>query len=167
MNHTQENCDYKLIVLGEPLAQKRHRHASRGRDGKPSPFVRTYDPSANDKRDLRRLVQAEAPDKPLRGPLRVDVFLFWPYLKGHYGSGRNSGVLKSSAPKWKDTGKDRDNCDKLILDTLTGVFFVNDSQICAGEIKKQYSEKPRMEIYITKLDQKSDSLSGADETITA
>jgi Holliday junction resolvase RusA-like endonuclease len=148
--------DYKLTVLGEPLAQKRHRHASRGRDGRPLPFVKTYDPSAKDKRDLRRLVQAEAPDKPLLGPLRVDVFLFWPHLQSHYGTGRNAGKLKASAPQWKATKPDRDNADKIILDALQGVFWINDSQICDGRIVKRFAEKPRTEIYITQLEKNDD-----------
>lgn len=143
--------DYHLVALGEPMAQKRHRYATRGRDGKPLPFVRNYDPSAADKQTLRQIVRHQAPPKPLVGPLRVDVFLYWPYLKGHYGSGRNAAILKPDAPQWKDTGKDRDNCDKLVLDALTGIFFVNDSQVAAGEITKKYSENPRTEIGIKKL----------------
>jgi Holliday junction resolvase RusA-like endonuclease len=146
-----EQWDVELTVLGEPNAQKRHRSVSRGRGGRPLPFTRTYDPSKSNKGDLKRLVQAEAPEMPFIGPLRVDVYFYFAYRKGDYGTGRNAGVLKSSAPKWKDTGKDRDNCDKLILDALTGIFWLNDSQICDGRIKKLYSEKPRTEIYIKRL----------------
>jgi len=150
-------ADYELIILGEPMAQKRHKHASRGRDGKPLPFVKTYDPSAKDKRSLRSIVQEQAPVKPLLGTLRVDCFFYFKYRKGDYGTGRNKGKLKDSAPVWKDTGKDRDNCDKFVLDALTGVFFLNDSQVCDGRIIKKYSERPRTEIHITKLNQRSDN----------
>ena len=147
----ENNETIKLVILGEPNAQKRTRFSARGRGGKPLPFVQTYDPSAKDKRGLREVVQAQAPEKPLLGPLRVDCFFFFAYRKGDYGSGKNAGVLKDSAPTWKDTGKDRDNCDKLVLDAITGIFFLNDSQVCDGRIIKQYSENPRTEIYITKL----------------
>jgi len=143
--------DYKLVILGEPQAQKRHRYTGKDRNGKPLKFVRAYDPSAVDKQSLRSIVQAQAPDKPLIGPLRVDCFFFYAYRKTDYGSGRNAGKLKDSASIWKDTGKDRDNCDKLVLDALTGVFFRNDSQVCDGRIIKRYSENPRTEIYITAL----------------
>ena len=151
MSNQEEIWDIELTVLGEPNAQKRHRGVSRGRDGKPLPFVRSYDPSKATKRDLKRLVQAEAPDKPFLGPLRVDVYFYFAYRKGDYRTGRNAGVLKETAPIWKDTGKDRDNCDKLILDALTGIFWLNDSQVCDGRIKKLYSERPRTEIYIKRL----------------
>lgn len=151
MSNNKERWDVKLIILGEPMAQKRHKTVSRGRGGHPLPFVKSYDPSKGDKRDLKRLVQAEAPEKPFLGPLRVDVYFYFSYRKGDYGTGRNAGVLKPTAPIWKDTGKDRDNCDKLILDALTGIFWINDSQVCDGRIKKMYSEKPRTEIYIKRL----------------
>lgn len=143
--------DYKLVILGEPKAQKRPRFHCRDRNGKPLKFVRTYDPSAVDKQALRTIVQLKAPDKPLKGPLRVDCFFYYAWRKCDYGSGRNAGEIKNSAPDWKDTGKDRDNCDKYILDALTGIFFLNDSQVCDGRIMKKYSEFPRTEIYITQL----------------
>lgn len=147
------NYEHKLVILGEPMAQKRHRHTGKDRNGKPLKFVRTYDPSANSKQSLREVVQTQAPPKPLLGPLRVDCFFYFAHRKGDYGSGKNAGVLKASAPLWKDTGKDRDNCDKFVLDAITGVFFLNDSQVCDGRIIKQYSENPRTEIYITILTQ--------------
>ena len=150
---SENTYDYHLVVLGEPRAQKRMKYATRGRDGKALPFIRNYDPSAGDKQTLHQIVQQHAPPKPLLGPLRVDLFLYFGYRKQDYGSGRNAGILKPNAPQWKDTGKDRDNCDKLILDALTGVFFVNDSQVCAGEIIKKYAERPRTEIGIRKLNE--------------
>ena len=152
-----DNSDtIKLVILGEPLAQKRHKHTSRDQSGKPLPFTRTYDPSKKDKYNIRQIAQLKAPPRLLMGPIRVDCYFYFGYLKGHYGTGKNIGRLKDSAPYWKDTGKDRDNCDKLILDALTGVFFPNDSQVCAGEIKKKYSEKPRTEIYITPLNKQKE-----------
>lgn len=147
------NSTIKLVILGEPKSQKRPKFQHKDKDGNALPYVHTYDPSSPDKFSIRLIVQQQAPEQPLRGPIRVDCYFYYGYLKGHYGSGRNADKLKESAPLWKDTGKDRDNCDKLILDALTGIFFVNDSQICDGRIIKQYSEKPRTEIYITPLNQ--------------
>ena len=140
--------DYNLVILGDPKAQKRHRTITKGRGGHQLPFARTYDPSAIDKRDILRVVQAGAPEKPLDEPLRVDIKLYYQRPKGHYGTGRNSGKLKSSAPLWHTKKPDRDNADKIILDALSGIFWRDDSLICAGEITKQYSDKPRTEIYI-------------------
>jgi Holliday junction resolvase RusA-like endonuclease len=148
-------ADIKLIIHGEPQAQKRHRYTAKDGAGRPLKFVHTYDPSAEGKRNLREVVQRQAPGKLLLGPLRVDCYFYYGRPKSHYRTGRNAGILKDSAPLWKANGKDRDNCDKFVLDALTGVFFRDDSQICDGRIIKQYSEIPRTEIYITILSDKT------------
>ena len=148
---TMDEWDIKLVVLGEPMSQARPKFQSRDRNGKPLDFVRTRDPSANAKRDFLAMVQEKAPTKPLLGPLRVDCYFYYAHLSGHYRTGKYAGILKESAPVWKDTGKDRDNCDKFVLDALEGVFFRNDSQVCDGRIMKKYSENPRTEVYIKKL----------------
>jgi len=107
--------------------------------------------SAEHKRDLRLVVQQQAPPQPMTCPLRVDLHLYYPRPKGHYGTGRNAGQLKDSAPTWHTKKPDRDNADKLVLDALTGIFWLDDSVVCAGEIVKKYSCRPRTEIYIKKL----------------
>ena len=159
----------KLIIPGEPKSQQRHRSVLRLRAGcrgvevklqsgetvklyrKKDFFIQMYDPSLQDKKDIRRMVQALAPDVPLDEPLEVIVFLYYARPKNHYGTGRNSNKLKESAPIWKITTPDRDNADKIILDALNGNFWRDDSRVCAGPVIKQYSEIPRTEIYINKL----------------
>jgi len=115
----------------------------------------SYDPSAGDKQNLREVIQAKAPAELLTGPLRIDLFFYFSRPKAHYGTGRNSGKLKSSAPSWKVSKPDRDNLDKFVLDAMTTVFFKDDSQICDGRIVKQYSERPRTVIFITKINERN------------
>ena len=158
----------KLVIPGEPLAQKRHRYHLRVKAGrgvqvkletgkivtlyeKDDFFIQAYDPSAKDKKNIRQIIQLLMTPVEMTGPLLVERYYYFAHLKGHYGSGKNSSILKDWVPTWKDTGKDFDNLDKLILDALTGLFLKNDSQVCAGDFIKQYSENPRTEIYITKL----------------
>jgi len=163
--------DYKLIIPGEPKYQQRHKSALRLRkgcggvevklhDGKVEKlyrrkdfFIHNYDPSAKDKEEIRRMVRTLAPPKPLDEPLEVVIFLYYGRPKNHYGTGRNARRLKESAPIWKATAPDRDNADKFILDALKGIFWRDDSRVCAGPIIKQYSEIPRTEIFINKLSQ--------------
>ena len=164
-----ESYDYKIIVLGEPLVQQRHRSAMRQRGGrtgikvkldsgrivtlfeKKDFYIHNYDPSAPDKANFVRMVMPL--DQPLLGPLQVDLYLYYAYLKGHYGTGRNKGIVKTSAPLWKITKPDKHNAEKIVFDSLNGIIWNDDSQICAGETIQQYSEKPRTEIYILKLSQ--------------
>ena len=161
---TDRECDYSLVIPGEPEAQERPRFTIMNRKGvgirfpdaqgelyyrKEDLWVHVYDPSKLRKAATRRWICKL--DPLLTGPLRVDVFLYFAYLKEHYRTGKYAGQLKQNAQVWKHTGKDRDNCDKFILDVLTGWVFVNDSQVSAGEIQKRYDKEPRTEIYITQL----------------
>jgi len=135
----------RLTVLGEPTAQKRHRHVSKGG------FTRSYDPSAADKGDFLSIVQNNAPEKPFDCPLRVDVTFFFSRPKSHFKSGKNSHILKDNAPVWHTSRPDRDNLDKLVMDSMSKVFWRDDSLVCAGEIQKLYSDNPRTEITIRQL----------------
>lgn len=135
----------KFTVLGEPRAQKRHRSV-RIDNG-----IRNYDPSASDKQDFKMMAYAHRPEKPLDQPLRVDITFYFGRPKSHYRTGANSHILKPNAPLWHTSKPDRDNCDKGTMDSLKGVFWRDDSIICAGEIIKQYSENPRVEVVITLL----------------
>ncbi len=85
----------------------------------------------------------------LTGPLRVDcVFVF---------VRPDPKIWKTKPmPRYRHTAKpDRDNLDKAVLDSLTGVIWKDDSQVCAGEIEKWVAageERPHALITITPLD---------------
>jgi Holliday junction resolvase RusA-like endonuclease len=170
----QHNMDsdrtIKLVIPGEPKFQQRHRSVIMPRKGckaiqalnkttgeveklyrKKDLFLRNYDPSYKDKIDALRWIRCLAPERKLRGPVRVDRFYYFSYRACDYGTGKNAGALRASAPKWKSTRPDIDNFDKFLFDILSGVFFEDDGQIAAGVQTKQYSEHPRTEVYITPL----------------
>lgn len=114
-------------------------------------FIHRYDPSAKDKKFIRELGLKYAPKELLDCPILVDIYCYFKRPQSHYRTGKFAGQLKPDAPIWCSKGIDRDNADKLILDALTGVFWINDSRICDGRIVKRYSERPRTEIYIKVL----------------
>ena len=129
----------KLTILGNPTALKRHRTTRTGH---------RYDPSEVDKADLLAVVRDNAPDKPFSCPLRVGITFYFARPKSHYGTGRNAGKLKLNAPRLHTKRPDRDNLDKFVLDALDGVFWLDDSIVCDGRLRKVYSERPRTEIEI-------------------
>lgn len=139
------NESIKLVVLGDPKAQKRHRSVRMGK------HIRQYDPSAADKADFLSMVQKNAPSKPFDQPLRVDLNLFFSRPKSHYRTGANSELLKENSPIWHTSKPDVDNCIKGYMDALNKVFWRDDSVICRVSILKQYSNSPRVEILITPL----------------
>lgn len=122
--------DFK--VAGNPKAQKRHRHTTTGK------FVRTYDPSANDKKLFLEMCGFFAPDEPIEGAIRISLVFVFERPLSHYGTGKNSDVLKDSAP-YVHTGKpDLDNLQKFVFDALNGTFFKDDSQIIMVTASKRY-----------------------------
>ena len=147
MNDTaQETIEF--TILGSPKAQGRPRAARRGK------FVTVYDPpeSRKAKQNVAVVAQQYAPDELLTGPLSVDMRFYFSRPNSHYGTGRNAGKLKDSAPGCHTKKPDIDNLRKLFMDALTGIIFKDDSQVCRGTTSKSYSEKPRTEIFIKTLD---------------
>ena len=141
----------KLVVLGPPQAQMRHKTYSKGRGGKPLPFTKTIDPSAKAKIDFLRVVQLQAPDRPIDCPIHLEIKLYFAWKQQHYRSGKYSDTLKDNAPVWRSKTPDADNCAKFIMDSLNGIFWRDDGRIAHLEVRKLYSKKPRTEIVITEL----------------
>lgn len=139
----------ELVILGSPKALKRHRTYTKDRNGKPFRFPIQVDPSEGDKSDLLAVVRDNAPDLPFTCPLRVDITFYFARPKNHFRTGKFAGILKPNAPTWHISRPDRDNLDKLILDALSGKFWINDSIVCDGRLRKFYDEKPRTEIVIS------------------
>jgi len=137
----------RITILGEPKAQKRHRSTRVGK------FTRQYDPSAKDKEDFLATLQGLAPKVPYDEPLMVQVIFYFQRPKTHFGTGRNAGKLKASAPRWHTKKPDKDNLEKMVYDALNKVFWRDDSIICYGRELKLYDSKPRIEILICSIDE--------------
>jgi Holliday junction resolvase RusA-like endonuclease len=48
--------------------------------------------------------------------------------------------------------------ERSILDALTGLFYVDDSQVCDGRVRKVYSDTQGVEIEIVNLAVKYESI---------
>lgn len=92
-----------------------------------------------------RLVRAAAEESyyfpPTIGPVELTVEYWFARPKSHYGTGRNVGVLKASAPAKHITVPDRDKLDRAIGDALEGVIWVNDRQVYRGDSQKCYCKR--------------------------
>jgi Holliday junction resolvase RusA-like endonuclease len=135
----------KLIVLGAPKAQARHKHFQRGK------FSGTYDPSSEQKDTFALILQQQAPEVPISTPISLEAIFFMSRPKGHYGTGAKSEFLKDSAPEWHTSKPDCDNLIKFCTDALIGIYYKDDSLICELVARKVYSERPRTELTITTL----------------
>src|SRR4051812_40217078 len=65
----------------------------------------------------------------LDGPLRVRFDFKFPRPKGHFGSGKNSGVLKSNAPTFHTVKPDATKVMRSTEDALKGIAWIDDSQV--------------------------------------
>ena len=64
-------------------------------------------------------ISREWGDKPpVTGPLAIGAHFLFPRPKGHYGSGRNAGKLKDSAPEYVTKAPDTDKLMRLLCDAV-------------------------------------------------
>lgn len=144
-----------LTIPGKPFAQPRAKATTFG--GRTRMYTPTTTKSADGERKsngvaefkaLVTLVASKAMDgmPPLTGPMRVDCEFVFPRLGGMIWK------RKPMPRAWKETKPDRDNLDKMILDSLSGVVFRDDNQVCTGMITKVYAagdEQPHTRVVIS------------------
>jgi Holliday junction resolvase RusA-like endonuclease len=94
----------------------------------------------------------------LRGALSVRFTFHLVRPKGHYGTGRNSHVLKDSAPTHPTGKPDVLKLSRGVEDALTGVLWADDAQIVDERIEKIYGERFCVAITIMELSARQQSL---------
>ena len=136
-----------IEVPAVPVAQPRARATSIGG------FARVYEdrkhPVAAFKATVRLAAKVAYQGPPLEGPLSVSIAFVFP---------RPASMVwkKRPMPRQRHAKKpDRDNCDKAVLDSLKGLLWVDDAQICAGSIEKWIAagdEQPHVVISVEQLE---------------
>ena len=123
----------RFSVLGLPAPQGSHKHVGGGRMVESSKRVKPW----------RRQVAAAYVDHSfgdmLDGPVSIIVDFYLPRPKAHYGTGRNAGTLKDSAPAEHLTMPDLDKLQRAVGDALTRLAWRDDSQIVAWHAYKHYA----------------------------
>ena len=94
-------------------------------------------------------------DAPIAGPVCLGVRCFFRRPKCHYRAGRYSAKLKASAPRFHIQKPDASKLIRAIEDALTGVVYVDDSQIVRyvpGTVKEWTEAEERAEIRVVALE---------------
>lgn len=93
-------------------------------------------------------VMGDAP--PLEGPLRADLTFVERRPKSHF---RTSGELNAEGERKRFPVKapDRLKLARAVEDALSGVVYRDDSQLIAGETRKQYGDWDGVEIHIEEV----------------
>ena len=122
---------FESTINFEPVSLKRHRHRLKGG---------TYDPSKKDKDDFIKTIE-NFPEEKMTKPIRCILNFYCKRPKTHYKTGKNSHILKDTAPKYNINNKDLDNMVKFVLDALNDKLYTDDSLIFEITCSKMYSEK--------------------------
>ena len=102
-----------------------------------------YDPrTAHEWRETVAIVVGSAVSEPIEGPVRLSLAFFFPRPKSHYGTGKNSDVVKASAPVHHAQKPDIDNVIKSTLDAMNGVLYGDDKQVIQLRAEKRWAHQP-------------------------
>jgi Holliday junction resolvase RusA-like endonuclease len=90
--------------------------------------------------------------KPIEGPVMISMAFRMPRLKGHFGSGKNAGVVKATAPVYHVSKPDCDKLQRCVWDALTGIAWKDDSQVAiVAHASKKYGDNPGVFIKISEI----------------
>jgi Holliday junction resolvase RusA-like endonuclease len=107
--------------------------------------VTAYDPAKckNYKQDIKMQVLSKN-HCMMEGPLTMVIEFHMMRPKAHYGK----KGLKDNAPVWHQSTPDLDNMIKAVKDSLKGIVWKDDSQVCNLMAQKKYAEVPGILITI-------------------
>jgi Holliday junction resolvase RusA-like endonuclease len=112
-------------------------------------YIRAYVPQKSEEKDfIDKLMPQLNGHKILEGPVEVVLWFGMPRPKSHYGTGRNSGKLKKSAPEHPGIKPDIDNFIKFVFDLFNDRVWEDDKLVVRTMCEKAYAEEPRTEILI-------------------
>lgn len=92
---------------------------------------------------------------PFDGPLDVRLGFYFPRPKSHFGTGRNAGLVKATAPEWHTSKPDIDKLERAVFDALTiAGFWVDDSRPCRVSKGKKYADGagPGVSVVVSNLE---------------
>jgi len=129
-------------ILGEPTPKARHRTART----KTGHLVQYNSPKAKaDEFNFQAQAVRFAPPTPITGAVLLEMTAFMKIPR----SWSKKKTIQALTGEIRPTKKpDFDNLAKFVGDALNGIFWLDDKQIVAGLIVKQYSDRPRWEIKV-------------------
>lgn len=148
---------YHILVHGIPAPQGSKRHVGNGRMIESSKAVGPWREAV--RAETQREMQGNG-IPPYPGPVYVQATFYLPRPKGHYGTGKNAGIVRPSAPRYVSGKPDLDKLARALLDGLTeGGAWQDDAQVVVLEVEKMYAghaadiaDPARCRIVITEMD---------------
>ena len=134
----------KFTIPGKPIGKGRPRFTRRGN------YVTTYTPKAtSDYEEYVRLMYRQAhPGIMLSGAIKATINAYFPIPKSVSKKARELMETETVHHVKKPDG---DNIAKTVFDSVNGIAYRDDSQICSLHIDKKYSGNPRVEVILEEL----------------
>lgn len=142
----------RFHVPGTPRPKGSKRHVGRGVMVESSKHLPEWRSRVALAAQAARRTRSGAPI-PHGAAIRVDMTFTFLRPKGHYGTGRNAGTVKASAPTHHTVKPDIDKLERAILDALTGVLWEDDSQVIAVTKHKRYGTDAGVTVTVTPFPQ--------------
>jgi Holliday junction resolvase RusA-like endonuclease len=143
-------------VGAEPKGQPRPRAFARKFGDKWQAQVYDAGTAEGFKSAVALAARPHLPADPIAGAVSLSLTFRMPRPKGHYRTGRNSHVLRETAPFYHTGRPDADNLVKAVTDSLTQLgMWRDDSQVCMVRVFKRYAEsgeRPGVLVSITELE---------------
>lgn len=90
------------------------------------------------------------------GPVSLSLVFYLARPKGHYGTGRNEGVVKASAPEFPVVKPDLTKLVRGAEDGMRGIVYRDDSQVVVQTTQKVYGTPERVYIEVTALSEEGE-----------
>lgn len=133
---------YELTIFGQPTGKGRPRFTRSGH---------AYTPEKT--KDYEQLVRATFISSypkaiPLEDAVRVDIAAYYEIPKSYSKKKQQECLYGHIQVQNKP---DCDNIAKIILDSLNGYAYIDDKQVVELHVIKQWSNEPRVEVYIEEV----------------
>lgn len=121
-------------VVGRPAPQGSKTYLGKGQFKEQSRYVAAW------RNDVRNAASKAFGEALANGPLMTEMIFMFARPKCHHVAGKIDRPLKDDAPFWHTSAPDRDKLERATNDAMTGVIWVDDSQVAATLSQKIYVE---------------------------
>lgn len=125
-----------IFIPGVPVAQPRQRQRVATINGRP--MAMNYTPSKDPVNDFKAAIKMawfRSAGIMLDGPVEMRLLFVFPRPKS------KTKKRGDSPPEWKTSKPDIDNLAKAVMDSLNGLAYIDDAQVCSQRIEKVIASK--------------------------
>jgi Holliday junction resolvase RusA-like endonuclease len=131
-----------FTIYGEPVPKGRPRFSTRGK----FPVAYTPEKTKNYESDVGMMAKAAmGASNPLEGALEAFIYVTFP-VPASYSKKRTEACLGNSEKHTKKP--DLDNVVKAVLDGMSDIVFLSDSQITSIHATKVFGEVAKVEVIV-------------------